>query len=77
VLAYNAERWNAFLPWLVIVAIVALFASKKMYSICWVTLRRLGYIDLFFAISFWEIFGGFLIIANGFRNMLINSVLQS
>jgi len=40
-------------------------------------LRRLGCIDLFFAILFWEKFGRFLIVADGFQDMLINSVLQS
>jgi len=30
----------------------------------------------FLSISFWENFGGFLIIADGFRNLLINSILQ-
>jgi len=34
-------------------------------------------IDLFFAIPFWENFDRFLIVADGFRDMLINSVMQS
>jgi len=50
-------------------------------SVCFgedaVQLRRLGYIDLFFAIPFWENFGRILIVADGFWDMLINSVLQS
>jgi len=40
-------------------------------------LRRLGCIDLFFAIPFWKNFSGLLIVADGFRDMLINFVLQS
>jgi len=40
-------------------------------------MRKLGCIDLFFAIPFWENFGKILIVADGFWDMLINSVLQS
>jgi len=37
----------------------------------------IGCIDFFFAVPFWENFGRLLIVADGFRDMLIDSVLRS
>jgi len=62
---------------LVIVVVGVLFLLEKMKSTCLIALRRLGCVDLFFEIPFWENFGRFLIVADAFRDMLINSVLQS
>jgi len=58
-----------FLPWLgskivVIVVVGSIFVLKKMLSNCWISTE---------AWMYWS----FLIIADGFRDMLINSVLQS
>jgi len=73
--ASNAERWNIqyFLPWQ---GLKIVGHCSCWRTVCFgediVTLQRLGCIDLFFAIPFWENFDRFLIVVDEFWDTLIN-----